>query len=350
LESTLSSWAAQAELVSGKGSDGELTTGLSYGNHFWGGLDEFRPPEAALQHRQSNDRTREWFGSAFGRHRLRWGDAHLTTGLSYHHFSYLERSNYLAPRLQLEWEPAEGTALRWNVDYRILAPGGEDLALLARMVAADTAGVTAPGTLRAERTLHQRVGVERQLDTLGAIEFHAFQEDADDQLLKAYRRGAARQAAGGYQLSNSGDYRTRGVGLTWSRRFGALQGKVDYTYGRATVRSASAGVAREGETDEIHDLVTTLETEIDRTGTRLLAIYRLTSPFAASAESGALMNGRYNVQVHQALPVPGDTVEWELLVAIRNLFYENPAMGSFLDELMVVDSPRRVLGGLAVRF
>jgi len=37
-------------------------------------------------------------------------------------------------------------------------------------------------------------------------------------------------------------------------------------------------------------------------------------------------------------------------VAVRNLFYENFESVSFLDEMAVIHAPRRILGGVTVRF
>ncbi len=41
--------------------------------------------------------------------------------------------------------------------------------------------------------------------------------------------------------------------------------------------------------------------------------------------------------------------DWEVLVAFRNLFYE-AAEGATLDELVVLHPPKRVMGGISVRF
>ncbi len=38
------------------------------------------------------------------------------------------------------------------------------------------------------------------------------------------------------------------------------------------------------------------------------------------------------------------------MVAVRNLFYEDLEDVSILDEMAVIDAPRRVLGGVTVRF
>jgi hypothetical protein len=65
--------------------------------------------------------------------------------------------------------------------------------------------------------------------------------------------------------------------------------------------------------------------------------------------SGA--NARFDVQVNQALPFLNFTnARWEMLVAVSNLFKEDLADTSVYDELLVVRPPKRVLGGVTVRF
>ena len=41
---------------------------------------------------------------------------------------------------------------------------------------------------------------------------------------------------------------------------------------------------------------------------------------------------------------------WEMLVALRNMFHETVAGASIYDEILVVRPPKRILGGLTVRF
>ena len=45
-----------------------------------------------------------------------------------------------------------------------------------------------------------------------------------------------------------------------------------------------------------------------------------------------------------------NSTQWELMVAVRNLFYEDFENGTFLEEMAVIDSPARVLGGVTVQF
>ena len=57
------------------------------------------------------------------------------------------------------------------------------------------------------------------------------------------------------------------------------------------------------------------------------------------------------MQVNQALPFLNFTnAQWEMLVAVSNLFRDDWARRSVYDELLVVRPPKRVLGGVTVRF
>ena len=44
------------------------------------------------------------------------------------------------------------------------------------------------------------------------------------------------------------------------------------------------------------------------------------------------------------------TARWEMLLAVRNSFHEGTAESSVYDELLVVRPPKRVVGGLTLRF
>jgi hypothetical protein len=44
------------------------------------------------------------------------------------------------------------------------------------------------------------------------------------------------------------------------------------------------------------------------------------------------------------------TARWEMLFAVRNSFREGAVDASVYDELLVVRPPKRVVGGLSLRF
>ncbi len=53
----------------------------------------------------------------------------------------------------------------------------------------------------------------------------------------------------------------------------------------------------------------------------------------------------------QTLPfAPFGGSDWEVLVDVRSLFREQVAGASIYDELLVVDPPKQVVGGLVVHF
>lgn len=372
LESALSSWAARAEYVSQPSPGHQLSAGVSYGSHAYGDGNEFSPVETVgdgLLDRPPNQRTNEWFGKVYGAQGFQIGATSVSAGLAYHHYSYLDRADYAAPRLDvaLTVDDSSGTVLRGLFDYRVLAPGGEDLGLLARMVSADFMGSAEWGErgLTAQKTIRYQVSVERFLGDHGGVEFRVFQEDVRDPLLKAYLEGPGDEfGPGHYLVMNQGDLRARGVGVGVHREFGGVAGSVGYRFGVARALAEDVGAYRSSQNQSIHDLTTSVRTEIDPTRTRVLAVYRLslhpsllpTAVSAAGATTGAdpgraELDARFNVQVHQLLPFIGwNSTQWELVLAVRNLFYEDLEAASLIDEMSVVDSPARVMGGVKVQF
>ena len=104
--------------------------------------------------------------------------------------------------------------------------------------------------------------------------------------------------------------------------------------------------------EDLHDLTTSVETDIPETDTRVFVLYRLNSGFTPSNPEVTRpgLDGRFEVQVNQALPFgPGGT-RWEVLVGVRNLFRDSADPASVYDELLVVRPPKRVVGGVLIRF
>ncbi len=106
--------------------------------------------------------------------------------------------------------------------------------------------------------------------------------------------------------------------------------------------------------EEFHDVTTSLQTYIPETDTRVFVLYRVNTAFAVADPGIATpgLDGRFDVQVKQRLSfLPFTGTDWELLVAVRNLFREDFGNGSSVyDEMLVVRPPKRIVGGLMVRF
>ena len=366
LESALSSWMAQAEFITEVDSDRQLAAGVTYGNHQYRDIGSASAGLVGMSYDPSSpagSRASEWFGTVYGSHRFQIGAADVGAGLAYHYYSYLDRSSYAAPRVDVSFavDSDADTLIRGLLDYRVSAPGGEDMGLLERMVSADFLG-TAEGrrrglpNLTAETATRYQVSVERRLGEEGAVEVRVFQENVKGPLLKAYlKHPSGAGGPGHYLVLNQGDLQARGVGLAVSRQFGGIVGSFGYTFGLGRALAENVGAFQAGADEQMHDWTTSVQTRIDQTRTRVVAVYRLSShpTLAPSLVRGSQssLDSRFNLQVHQLLPFVGwDSTQWELMVAVRNLFYEDFESGTFFEEMSVIDSPARVVGGVSVHF
>src|SRR5439155_17179152 len=113
------------------------------------------------------------------------------------------------------------------------------------------------------------------------------------------------------------------------------------------------------ESEHIHDVSTTVETEVPETATRVMVLYRISNGFArpatGSGQTGASdrpgLDARFDVQVRQSLPFMNfSTARWEMLIAVRNFFRDTAPDQSLYDELLVIRPPKRIVGGLTLRF
>jgi len=180
-------------------------------------------------------------------------------------------------------------------------------------------------------------------------EARTFYEGVEDQLVHRFARGGAT-----LHIGNGSAIAARGMGLRISRRFGnVLQGSMSYTYGRG--RRPIGAIENEStwRGGDFHDIAARVETFIEGTDTRVIALWRV----SRLGEEGERVRGaggthsRFDVQLSQGLPYLGSLTraDWDLLFAVRNVFYE-ATQGGMLDEVTVVDPPKRVLGGISVRF
>ena len=171
---------------------------------------------------------------------------------------------------------------------------------------------------------------------------------------------------GPYYVGTAGDADISGMGLTVAHALTAhVRGSVNYTISRARwtsgppradnvlLRRIVPAALHTADIERIHDVLTTLEAELPWTATRVLVFYRVNSDFikANDLDEPRGLDGRFELQVNQALPFMGFMrSQWEMLVAVRNLFQEGMPTSSVYDEVLVVRPPTRVVGGLTVRF
>ena len=272
-----------------------------------------------------------------------------TLGGRYSYAGFLQQSNHLDRMFAVEFRSDENARLRALARSRTLVPGGDVLTVSTISAAPAVAFSMLDEGLRAERVLHYEVGFDQEMGDF-TVEGHAFYETIHDQLVNGFTTSSVLPHA--LDVSNGGWMGTRGMGVKVSRRFGdVVHGSMTYTYGhtwRPETPSSPLLAFREGD---FHDLAARVETMIEGTDTRVVAFCRVNRLASAELRPGSMTNTRFDVQVSQGLPFLGaiTRADWDVLVAVRNLFYE-ASEGGVLDEMAVAHPPKRVLGGISVRF
>ena len=294
----------------------------------------------------------------------------LTYGGRYSRYDYLEGRSLFSPCVALTVEPAEHFRVSTMLSSRAVAPGAEEF--MPRM----DSGVWLPpqrtfsslvsgSPLEAERTNQMEFEVERDI-AAATVSLRTFRQHVENQLVTLFgvNMPGAPSALGHYFVSNVGGVDatgfSAGVRAAIASRF---HGSVDYSLTRASVSSPDspgflllfAPSAVGTEPGQIHDVATSIETEVPETSTRVVVLYRVSSAFArplkTTVSQTPSLDSRFDVQVRQSLPfMDFSSAKWEMLVAVRNFFRETATDQSIYDELLVVRPPKRIVGGLTLKF
>jgi Carboxypeptidase regulatory-like domain/TonB dependent receptor len=357
-EGDLASWILAGSFVSKQRPTHSYTLGLSYSTQEYQGGNP-----AALAAVANNSRN---VGEvyAFGTWKVSPAVA-LDFGGRYARFDYLENRGLLSPRVGVVVEPIKGTRIISTAAQRMVAPGAEEF------LPPRTGGPWLPpertfsplgaGQLRGERTRYIDIGLEQEFSD-SVLGVRRFFQSVDDQLATLFGISPAdgARAVGHYYVTNVGAVDADGWGVRLSSRQSArVHAVIDYTLTRAnwlargelpSAANVAPSVIR-AEREDIHDVTTTLQTEIPETATRVFVLYKVNSAFTRhGAPSSPGLDGRFDVQINQSLPFGLGGTEWEVLFGLRNLFRDPTDPGSVYDELLVVRPPKRVVGGFLVRF
>ena len=349
-ESQDTTWRMAGEFLVEPGSGHQIRTGAGYGTRFVRPLNGAEP-EVRLE--------AGTIGALFVEDRWTMSDRFTATlGARHSYVGFVTGDqNHIDPLLALELKAGAATTLLASAEERTIVPGGDLLTLSTLSVAPAIVYADLEGSLAPEHLVRYAMGVDRRFGA-GRIGLHAFRESTTDQLVNAF---GGSEAARTLRIDNRGAMVTRGVTIDLGHGVGrVIHGSVAYSFGRLRRELAGPGVVFDAAplaiTDgRFHDVTARVETFIEPTDTRLVAFYRLNliQPEGGEAEraSTTSRNTRFDVQLSQGLPFLGDLTraDWELLVAVRNLFYET-AEGGMLDEMAVLNPPTRVMGGISVRF
>lgn len=297
--------------------------------------------------------------------------AMFTYGARYAWHDYLDREGLLSPTAAFVFSPIADTWVRAAVSQQMLAPGAEEfeprgMTSFVLPPQRTFAPLGADNNFSVERTRHIELGIEREVASSFVVGVRRFEQAIDNQLVALFNASDSPEPIdadlGHYRVANAGNLTAGGWAFSIARPVaGPVRGEVEYSVATAEWESVGdkallllwAPDAVRLAHERIHDVTATVATDVARTQTNVVAVYKINSVFTdrnvPDAEPGLAY--RFDVQVTQHLPflTTGHT-RWEALVSVRNLFRDSFAGSSLYDELLVVGPPKRMVGGLLVRF
>ena len=292
----------------------------------------------------------------------------ITYGARYARYDYLENKDLISPRVSLTLSAGDHFRVGTSASRRSIAPGAEEF------LPPGESGIWLPpqrtfsslisdGSLDAEHTTHLEVNLERDLGPTSTVTLRAFQQFVADQLVTMFgvdAPGVPPANLGHYFVGNYGDVDARGIAAGLRTVAGRVRGSIDYSMTRAEWSRGddlAYQVLRMPDMpfrpDRLHSLSTSIQTDVPETSTRVVVLYRISNASSARrrAADDRTVDSRFDIEVHQSLPfMDFSTAKWEMLIGVRNFFRETAADQSVFDELLVVRPPKRIVGGLTMRF
>ena len=287
-------------------------------------------------------------------------------GANYAHYDYLRGPSLFSPRISTTFSPSKAWRLRASAARDVSAPGAEEFlppSSAEYLPPQRTFSPISNAGIRTQARQNYELGLERVLNG-AALAMRVFDQRINDQTVTVFGlRRDTPSSLGHYYVGAAGDATVRGVGFTFTHALSSnIRGSVDYSVASADWTAVTAPVeyavlsrwvpSAVRSKERIHDVTTSLETEIPYSATRVVVLYKLNDAFAAAENIDPPGFGaRFDVRITQALPfMKFRTSQWEMLVGVRNLFHESLENASVYDELLVVRPPKRLIGGLTVKF
>lgn len=292
-------------------------------------------------------------------------------GANFAYYDYLIEPSLLSPRLTASYMVSPVWRVRGLATRQLSAPGAQEFLPPTRaswLPPQRTFSSLSRAGFQTQSLEHYEMGVDRLLNG-ATIGVRAFRQQVDDQTVTLFglrRPDGPAEALGHYYVGTIGDASVDGVAVSVSHALTAnVRGSVEYSF--ATAQWTDGPPAADGaqlarftpavvpgaERESIHDVMTSLETEVPQTATRVVLFYRVNNAFvkAEGADEVRGLDGRFELQVNQSLPFMNFMrSQWEMLVAVRNMFTEAVPGASIYNEILVVRPPKRIVGGLTVRF
>jgi hypothetical protein len=293
--------------------------------------------------------------------------ATLVYGARVARYGYIDKALF-SPRARLEIAATKHLRFSMSAAERAEAPGAEEFvpsSVSNTWLPPERTFAPLVGTrFRPERTRTYEIAIAQDLGEEAVLGMRTFYQRTDDQVVTLFGLGLAPEAGAldHYSVSSAGDFVAQGWTVSISRVVARrVRGSIDYTVTTAewgpspdaeALAEFAPSAARVGR-ERLHDLTTSVQAQIPATATQVFALYRVNTAFVSAQvpEEQPATGARFDVQVTQSLPFLNfSNAQWEMLFGIRNMFRELAPDASVYDELLVLRPPKRVVGGLTVRF
>jgi hypothetical protein len=359
----LSSWVLAGNYSRREPAQHRYQFGMSYGAHRYEG-GNLAAMAAVAEHARN-------VGAIYASDEWKVSDRFtFGYGGNYAHYDYLAQPAYFSPRVSATVRPNDTTRLRMVASRQISAPGATEFLAPSHAQILPPQRTFAPLTTDGfvpEDVQHYEFVLEHVV--AGAtVGLRAFHQRVDSQLVTVFGMRTPDMPPaqlGHYFVASSGDIGVRGWGIGVTREVvGFVRGSIAYSFAAADWSDGAQlnDRRRLGERlpsalrsglENVHDLTTSVEAIVPRSATRVFFIVKMNSAYirADGTEDEPGLDGRFDLQVNQGLPFMDlFNTDWEMLVGVRNLFHDSSTEASIYDELLVARPPKRVVGGITVRF
>jgi hypothetical protein len=286
-------------------------------------------------------------------------------GARYSRYDYLAGAGLFSPSVMVTLVPFDRFRVRAAASRRMLAPGAEEFLepLTSAMWVPPARTFVGFSPAVPERTFRYDVTVEHDVTPGLMVSLGSSYQNTTDQQMAYFGGTPVGGSQRHYGIGDAGDVIARGWSVGVSHRLlSRLRGSVVYEITDARWLPAATpgadlllvGYRPRRTAERLQDVTTSVETVLPVTATQVYVAYRINTGFArfgGDDPTGAGLDSRFDLQVTQRLPFLGFTsADWQVLLAVKNLFRDASRDGSVYDELLVVKPPTRILGGVVVRF
>jgi hypothetical protein len=298
---------------------------------------------------------------AFDRWRVRPGLS-LDYGVRVDRYDYLARPELVSPHVGGRIAVLPRTSIIAMASRRLIAPGADEFlpppASGPWMPPERTfSSLVSRLPMQAEDVRHYEIGIEHAIlrrEHAPTLVVRHFRQATRDQAATLFGVDASRDV-GHYYVASPGDVELDGWGVGIRKAWnGHIRAAMDYalTDARWDAHRQARAIRRVAPSacgSIASGCMTTasVDAHIPESETRLTLVVRTNSGYArADGKPWPVLNGRFDVEIRQALPYqPITGGRLELLFAVRTLSRDGRSMGSLYDEVLTVAPPLRLVGG-----